>query len=99
MSDTLVTTFKETEFLTIVLPGTAAPGGGGGSGTQTLRVTVSSPGQTVFTLPQVFTPGAIAIYFNGVRQNYPADWSLTGTTLTWLAAVPLSPADFLEVSY
>jgi hypothetical protein len=49
------------------------------------NVPITSPGQTVFTL--LFTPvddAQVQVYVNGQQQTPTTDYTVSGTTLTWL---------------
>lgn len=55
----------------------------------------ASAGQTAFTLGgSVVTPAALEVELNGAEQHNPEDWTVSGTTLTFV--YPLSAGDQVE---
>ena len=55
---------------------------------------------TVFTLLQPPSPGSsLAVYRNGMRMKSSLDYSLTGSTLTFVAGYAPQPGDVLQCSY
>lgn len=65
-------------------------------------VTVTTDGQTDFTLtntPYAPTVGNTEMLVNGVTANYGAEFTVTGTTLTWLnTSYPLDTTDEIVVA-
>lgn len=43
-----------------------------------------TPGQTVWTIPSGITSDKIQVFWSGVRQRNGIDWTLSGTTFTWI---------------
>jgi hypothetical protein len=62
----------------------AGPGGGGG-GAFTENEFNATAAQTVFTLSSSFAPGGLSILFvNGIGYAEGTEYTISGTTLTWL---------------
>lgn len=58
-----------------------------------------TPGQTIFTLSiSAVGPSKSILTWNGVQQEYGVQYTISGTTLTWLGAT-LTPANSIEVWY
>ena len=63
-------------------------------------LTVTTNGQSVFTLPSVPTNPATAVMFvNNVDYSTPSAFSISGSTLTWSGGFNLSPTDDVRVNY
>jgi hypothetical protein len=82
------------------------PGGGTGTGppgSTTFVIDVFSPtlGQTAFTLSATpSAPTTSLVWINGVLYEEGLDYTVSGTTLTWLnIAFSLGPPDLLEAYY
>lgn len=77
-------------------------GGGGGGAVSTWTVlTVNMAGQTAFTLPSApASPTTSFLSINGQKARYAADYTIGGSTLTWLNAdYALQPDDSVELIY
>lgn len=73
--------FKKVKWGTDDVP----PGGGGGSAFAEDEFTVASNGQTSFVLSQTFLSGGLSILFvNSTGYAEGTDYTVSGTTLTWL---------------
>lgn len=46
-------------------------------------ITVTADAQAVFTTPPHIGASKTFVILNGIHYNHPADYSITGTTLTW----------------
>lgn len=63
-------------------------------------LTVGSAGQTIFTLPRSFPfPQLSELYLEGEKMAYGRDYTIVGTTLTWLSVIRLDPTDFIELFF
>lgn len=75
------------------------PGGGGGG---TFHVDFFSPtlGETAFTLSATPSAPPELVWINGVLYELGLDYTVSGTTLTWLnISFSLGPPDLVEVYY
>lgn len=59
-------------------------------------IAATSVGQTAFTVPNGYTPGAIVVFFNGVLQQ-PSDYAATTSPTITLAVGATSTADVMSV--
>lgn len=58
-----------------------------------------SNGQTSFTLLQVpFDPTSVSMFFNGLKQEYSIDYTVSGTTVNWLGT-SLITTDKIDFAY
>lgn len=63
-------------------------------------LTIASNGQTAFTLAAVpLQPSLSTVTFNTLTAKYGVDYTIVGTALTWISAVPLATTDTLEIIY
>lgn len=60
------------------------------------RLSVTTQGQTIFTLPVGVTPGLVLIESGGVCEEN-LDYVVTGQTLTWVSAAVLDVGDDLYI--
>lgn len=61
-------------------------------------LTISSNGQTVFTLSQAPTSPSISkVTLNGIMYDYLVDYTISGTTLTWTSSIALETSDKLKI--
>jgi len=82
-------------------PFIAVGGGGGGSG-GSIQEDVFFPinGQTVFTLSQPYVGGFAVVFINGVEYVNTINFTIVGTTLTWLdTPFTLAVTDLLVADY
>lgn len=62
-------------------------------------LTISTNGQTVFTLPSTpAAPGNSLLFLNGIKQAYGVDYVIDGLILTW-SSIALLTSDTLEIFY
>lgn len=72
----------------------------GGGSQRFVILSITTAGQTTFTLPQVPpNPSTVNLFLNGVRASYIAHFTINGVILNYVATVPLSTADRLEILY
>lgn len=63
----------------------AGPGTGAAAGQyQPPIVLPITPGQTIWTVPTGITSNKIQVFWSGVLQKNGIDWTLSGTTFTWI---------------
>ena len=63
-------------------------------------LTITSNGQTVFTLPTApFSAALTYIIINTATYTSPTHFTLSGATVTWLNPFPLSTTDLFEYEY
>ena len=61
---------------------------------------ITTNGQTAFTLSEApLQPSLSTVTFNTLTAKYGVDYTIVGTALTWISAVPLSTTDTLEIIY
>ncbi len=61
---------------------------------------VAAPAQVSFTLFKVPYQASLSrLSLNGLEQRYGTDYTIAGTTLTWLSSIILAPTDVLEIIY
>jgi hypothetical protein len=83
-----------------VAPGSGSDATGGVSAPLEVELTVTANGQTAFTLPTaVAVGGNIRVYVNGVRYDLGDDFTVSGTTLTWVGSLSLLTSDEFRVVY
>lgn len=64
------------------------------------QVFIPTTGQTVFVLNAIaLNPHLSMLWLNGVKVNYPSDYTLDSTLLTWRSATRLEDTDLLEILY
>lgn len=75
-------------------------GGGGIGGYEPVHeaLTVSSNGQTVFTLSQVPDIGPVLLWIGGVKQAI-TEYTVLGNQLTWVEGTTILTTDIVEVLY
>jgi len=79
--------------------GTVNLGNGNTATTYYQLLTITSNGQTSFTLSETpTTPAMSELFLNGVKAVYSINYSITGTTLTW-TGVTLNTSETLEIYY
>lgn len=88
-------------------------GGGGGGGLTEIDLTVlqvgrpvvdvltiNSNGQTSFSLTATpLVSAAVHIFLNGVRQRHTTDFTVSGTSITWVSSTSLLTSDSLVAVY
>lgn len=92
---------------TVSVVGGGGSGGGSGNSSATVPnfVYAEIPGgtingtNTVFTINHPPNAGTIALYKNGVRLNYTTDFTISGSTITFLTASLPVVGDILRVDY
>jgi hypothetical protein len=63
-------------------------------------ISVTAPGQTAFTLAQApLDDGAVEMFINGLKQQHGVDYSVSGTTVTYLGTPSLITTDVVEFWY
>lgn len=61
------------------------PNGGGGGASGVADAYVAIAAQTLFTLSSIpAVPAAVLFFVNGQKQTYTTNYTVVGTTLTWL---------------
>ena len=72
----------------------------GANGQTVFIATATTNGQTSFTLPSVPTnPSAAVMSVNGIEYFNTVDFTLAGSTVTWLNEFTISPADEIIFSF
>jgi len=78
-------------------------GGGGGTGSATIEEESFTPsnGQTTFTLSKTYEAGGFVQFFvNGIKYDLIVDFTISGTTVTWLdTPFALATTDFVSIHY
>lgn len=75
-------------------------GGGTPAEQRQETIEVTSLGQTSFTLSDTPLSGsAVQMFVNGVKQEYGGDYTVSGTTVTYVGGVGLIEADIVEFWY
>lgn len=76
-------------------------GGGGGGALPVVDQYTATNGQTVFTLGATpLDPSTLLLFINGARQTYGSDYTVAGSTLTFLApSFTLSAGDQVAAHY
>lgn len=72
--------------------------GGDGYAPSHARVPVSINGQTTFTLAHAPWNDVLVLFIGGIKQEL-ADYTVSGTQLTWLGTPSLLTSDIIEVIY
>ena len=75
---------------------------GSGGGSSTIQEDIFAPAnlQTVFTLSQTWSGGFAIVFVNGIEYVLGSDFTIVGTTLTWLdVPFTLALSDRLAVDY
>jgi hypothetical protein len=72
--------------------------GGDGYAPSHARVPVSVNGQTTFTLAHAPWNNVLVLFIGGIKQEL-ADYTVSGTLLTWLGTPSLLTSDIIEVIY
>lgn len=78
-------------------------GGGGGTGSITIEEETFSPsnGQTIFILSKTYEVGGFVQFFvNGIKYDLTVDFTISGTTVTWLdTPFTLTTTDLVSIHY
>ena len=63
-------------------------------------LTINSNGQTSFSLTaSPLVPAAVHIFLNGIRQRHTSDFTVSGTTISWVSLTTLLTSDSLIAVY
>ena len=77
----------------------ASTGGGGGDFEQVRDILVPTEGQTVFPLTEEPNAGIVDMYVNGALYTLGVDYTVSGSTVTWVNVTALGPDDTVVMSY